>query len=206
MNGGVNVTAIGYNKVDGRLYGVQSNPPYVLSIDSVGGVTPLLPLPVDTRTYDCADVDEKGHMWIAAAGQKWYQIDLNPRVPVVLATDTASPTSPVTDWAFVPGGGDFLYAVVVTTGSRVVLSRFDRGFKTWFQYGTIYASTPNTNRFGAAFAATDGFLYASDEQYARLYRFNLDGKTVENRGAPLGTYSTGAGAFTDGAHCIDSSI
>jgi hypothetical protein len=103
----------------------------------------------------------------------------------------------VYDWAYVPGGGNYLYAVTVTSTGATFLYRFNSGTYTWTQvgagYGTIY---PANGVVGALCATGNGELYASENSAGRIYRLSLNGVNAV-------LIATGPTASSnDGAYCI----
>jgi hypothetical protein len=118
---------------------------------------------------------------------------------VVAASGTAVIPIAVYDWAYVPGGGNFLYSIAVDSTGRALLYRFDRTLNVWSQvstgYGAIY---PANGVVGAVYASSDGFLYGSENTGGRIYKFSLDGCTSQ-------LVTTGPTASSnDGAHCINN--
>lgn len=148
-------------------------------------------------SWNVGDVDEKGTMWIANNGKTWVEVDIANAKVIANGTATSSSFSAVYDWAYVPGGGNYLYAISSDSNGNGFLQRFDRTAKTWAQvstgYGAIY---PSQATVGACYAGTDGFLYASDNTSGRIHKFNLDGKTAVLQ--QTGPKASG----NDGAHCI----
>lgn len=193
------INAIGYSALDNNIYAVRSNvSPYkVLKIGAQGQEAVILNLPAVTgvTSWNVGDVDDNGQFWIASAGRQWLQIDIsNLRV---VASGTATITNAVYDWAFVPGGGNFLYAVNSDASGNAFLFRFDRTAKTWTQVSTGYGQLyPARATIGAAYAGRAGELYVSDNTSGRIHRVSLDGRTAQ-------LIQTGPTATAnDGAHCI----
>lgn len=168
--------------------------------------SPVRALPAEAIDCFSADVDEKGHLWILCAGSRWYQIDLSTRN--ILDQGTSPPLYACGDWAYVPGGGDFLYTVLVSDNEEMELWRFDRTLHTWGFIGPNDPLRPrgygyfflgNALFFGAIFASAEGYLFATaeDDTDGYLFQFELDGENwVPNFGAQY--------FALDGAHCIDN--
>lgn len=198
MTGSIN--AIGYNLIDNVLYGIQNSgsPQRVLKIGAQGQQVEILNMPVTTgvTSWNVADVDETGTYWVSSGGTRWVQINLN--TTTVVNTGTAATTfGSIFDWAYVPGGGDFLYSISSDAAGNGFLQRFSRQTKTWSQVGTGYGAIyPRQATVGAVYAGSDGVLYAADNTSGRIHRFLLDGRTS----TLLRTGPTASG--NDGAHCI----
>jgi hypothetical protein len=199
LGDGTPINEIGYNSIDNKLYGVQaSNPPTIIQIGARGEIVAVQSLPVAAGAWNVGDVDENGHFWISYAGGSWTQVDLSTKT--ILASGTASIPLGIYDWAFVPGGGNFLYAIAVNSTGNTFLYRFNRVTKSWAQVGTGYGAIyPQNGVVGAAYASLDGFLYGSENSGGKIYRFSLDGRTAV-------LVATGPTASSnDGAHCIFNS-
>jgi hypothetical protein len=152
-------------------------------------------VPVQAGAYNVGDVDEVGNFWISYQGKAWVQIRLSDQSTI--ASGSATFAYAIYDWAYVPGGGDYLYAIAVDGTGKTFLYRFNRTTKLWSQvgngYGVIY---PANGVVGAVYASSDGFLYGSENTQGKTYKFNLDGNTST-------FIIQGATASSnDGAHCI----
>jgi hypothetical protein len=170
--------------------------PQVVVIGSTGDLANVRTLPVAPGAYNVGDVDEAGQLWVAYNGRNWVQINLATNA--VVASGTANPAISIYDWAYVPGGGNYLYAIAVDTLGLTYLYRFDRGpGKAFSQVGLGYGLIlPANGVVGAVYAGTDGFLYGSENSGGRVYRFSLNGNTAT-------LITTGPTASSnDGAHCI----
>jgi hypothetical protein len=108
------INAIGYNAIDNKLYGVaDTNPPTIIQIGSNGAVVTVRTIPSSSGTYNVGDVDENGDFWISASGSSWLKVNLSSGT--ITAVGTASIPNPVYDWAYVPGGGNFLYGIGISS-------------------------------------------------------------------------------------------
>lgn len=193
------VQAIGYNAYDNNIYGVvNSNPAQIARIDAKGTLTLLKEIPSAYGTsFNAGDVDENGHFWISFSGKAWLQIDL--KTLNILASGTATSTLAVADWAYVPGGGNYLFGVTVDGYGNANLQKFNRGTKTWQVVGTGYGQIfPGYGVVGAVYATQDGFLYASENTGGKIYKLSLDGRTSTF----ITTNPTTSN--NDGAHCINN--
>ena len=202
-SGSTSINAIGYNALDYNLYAIQANvnPPKVIKIGAQGQEVDVFQLPVSLGTllgvtsYNVGDVDENGVYWISNAGRAWAQIDIaNQRI---ISQGIAVLTNAVYDWAYVPGGGNYLYAVNTDSSGNAFLFRFDRSAHTWAQVGKGYGNLFGAaGTLGAAYAERDGSLYVSDNTSGKIYKCSLNGVTAT-------FVKTGPTASAnDGAHCI----
>jgi len=212
-NGYDPVNAIGYNSLDNYLYGTVY---YALNLSSslirIGSngdsqiILPALPFTLSGALGGfpgAGDVDEQGQYWVTVGGQSWVQIDLKPGSATygkVRNTGVASLANFVTDWAWVPGGGDALYGfaynpLAILALSRTYLMRFDRAQKSWTQVAD-YGNLVGANQWGAVYAGDDGFLYASEQSTGQIWRFPLNGTT------PVRVATGPSGENNDGARCV----
>lgn len=210
-----NINGVGYNVLDGYVYGNTTlTAPYnIVRVGAGGAVEVLGPQPAGSAGFLMGDVDANGHYW-AATGAKWYEIDLVPGSPTylqVLASGTAAaPTGLVigADWAYVPGGGDYLYATAyVGSNNLAALARFNMTTHQWENAGYLGYSAVMTTALpetaGAVYADADGFLYASYNTNGRIYRIDVN-PTGNSTGA---LFSQGpASASNDGARCAQSPV
>ncbi|KAK8094605.1 hypothetical protein PG997_001290 [Apiospora hydei] len=125
---------------------------------------------------NAGDVDENNHYWATASGKQWIQVDLKPGSPTflrTLASGTANPTYSQIDWAYVPGGGNYLWGLAFNTGyTSTYLQRFDRTTRTWSVF-TNFGNVAGNNQWGAVYASDDGFLYGSENTSGQIWKFPL---------------------------------
>lgn len=114
----------------------------------------------------------------------------------VVANGTATSPYRVIDWAYVPGGGNYLYALGynVNQATSTYLQRFDRTTHSW----TVLTDFGNIaqNAFGAAYASDDGYLFGQENNSGGIYRFPLAGTAYALQAVGNTTKSN------DGARCI----
>jgi uncharacterized repeat protein (TIGR01451 family) len=203
------VNAIGFNQLDGYIYGIKSNSGnVVIRIDANGvgyelGAIPGLPL----ADYNAGDVTANGILYVKpATGTTAYGIDLNPTSPTYLTiVKTITGLISLSDFAFHPTNGK-LYTIQDATGkvyeiswpaagATVAATLVDRGKPTNLPIGT----------YGAIYFASDGSLYGYSNGTAgsnngAIYRMT----NVVGTGLPvataLTTTATGV-SFNDGARC-----
>ena len=202
---GGNLNAIGYNSLDNYIYGMvqDSTGSQVIRIGSDGSYTLL-----STRTSDpnvqMGDIDNMGRYWISNQGKAWWCIDLKPGSSTygkILMSGTAVTTGGVADWAFVPGGGDFMYGIMYdSAGLTATLSRFSRTAYTWSSV-KAYGMVTGSNLFGAVYASADGNLYGSENSNGNIYKFPI-APTV---GSPVFVATGPSSTWNDGARCVNSS-
>lgn len=187
------------NALDNTLYGVQntSPAPRIIRIGADGTVVGARTLPVAPGAYNTGDVDENGEFWIAYQGKNWVHLRLSDQT--IIDSGTATLSLSIFDWAYVPGGGNFLYAIAVDGSGQTFLYRFNRTSHTWAQVGAGYGAIyPANGVVGAVYASQDGFLYGSENTQGKTYKFTLDGNTSSF--VIQGPTATS----NDGAHCINN--
>ncbi|GKU18142.1 unnamed protein product [Fusarium langsethiae] len=104
----------------------------------------------------------------------------------IIMSGTATTTLKAADWAFVPGGGDFMYSVIRTS-------------YTW-QTVKSYGAVAGNNVWGALYASGDGSLYGSENTSGQIFQFPV-APTV---GSPRFIATGPVSSWNDGARCIDS--
>ncbi|KAK7748248.1 hypothetical protein SLS62_008800 [Diatrype stigma] len=163
-------------------------------------------------TINGGDVDEKGYYWGTDTGNNWVQIDLRPGSTtygqtISAGTVAVAPDYPIYDWAYVAGGGDYLYAVAYSPGiigllnASTFLLQFNRATKAWktiANYGNIVPRLLSSTTWGAVYASDDKALYASENGSGQIWKLPLSG-------APASPISYGPTSTTnDGARCINA--
>lgn len=216
------IDAIGYNVLDNYVYGLAQTgvlPGSLIRIGAGGlsqtiasGIAPTLFSGQTGLTFLAGDVDETGTFWAVAnslnlagaIGQFWMTIDVASLTSSTYGTVTGTGVTgipyPILDWAFVPGGGNFLWALGNAPGSTRLV-QFSRQTKTWNEvtnYGNI-----ETNTWGALFATPDGNLYAVDQGSGKLYKFPVTTNGTPQFIATTTLPLTGV-TFIDGARCASA--
>jgi uncharacterized repeat protein (TIGR01451 family) len=210
------VNAIGFNQLDGYIYGMKAGSNNtVMKIDANGvgydlGAITGLPL----ADYIAGDVDANGILYVKSlVGTSAYGIDVNSASPTYLTLvktitglATISGTVPgVQDFAFHPSNGK-LYTIQGATGNvyeiswpaagaSVAATLVNRGKPTNLPIGT----------YGAVYFASDGSMYGYSNgtvgsNNGAIYRMT----NVVGTGLPVATTltTTAAGvSFNDGARC-----
>jgi hypothetical protein len=198
------MNGIGYNKFDHYIYGMHmDNSGTQLIRISGDGSYQLLAARTSDRNINMGDIDNQGRYWISNQGKAWWCIDLMPgsaKYGQIIMSGTATNTLNVADWAFVPGGGDYMYAVMYdSNGLTSTLCRFSRTTYTWTTVKAYGAVTGN-NLWGAVYASQDGNLYGSENSNGQIYKFPI-APTVGN---PIFIAQGPVSSWNDGARCIDS--
>jgi len=202
---GRNINSMGYNVADNYLYATIQNSTgtaNLIRIAADGGFTILQALP-STVAYNTGDVDEQSQLWASNGGQTWIKVDLLPGSPtygqvVDTGTTVLTPFN-IADWAYIPGGGDYLWGLASDpTLTITFLVRFDRTAKSW-QTLTTFGNIAGTQTWGAVYASADGYLYASENASGEIWRFPLPGN-----GSPVQISNGPPSSSNDGARCIDS--
>ncbi|WZH40867.1 hypothetical protein QYS62_001805 [Fusarium acuminatum] len=201
---GGQLNGIGYNSFDNYIYGMaqDSTGSQIVRIGPDGSYTLL-----STRTSDpninMGDIDNLGRYWIANQGKAWWCIDLMPGSATygkILMSGTATTTLGVADWAFVPGGGDYMYGIMYdSAGLTSTLGRFSRTSYTWSTVKS-YGFVTGSNLFGAVYASSNGNLYGSENSNGNIYKFPI-APTV---GSPVFVATGPVSSWNDGARCINS--
>ncbi len=186
INDGRNINALGFHPDEGYLYGVAqtgTGPANMIRIGSDGNFNLGLTIP-GASTYQMGDIDTDDQYWVAASGAQWYKIDLAPGSSTygqIVASNVASPPVTVADWAYVPGGGDYLYSLGLNSASQTVLVRFRRSTGVWSNVLANFGSVAGDNFWGGVFAGSDGFLYGSENTSGQVWKFAIDGSTNKQR-------------------------
>ncbi|KAJ3502925.1 hypothetical protein NM208_g16617 [Fusarium decemcellulare] len=156
------------------------------------------------------EVDDQGRFWISESGKKWWSIDVKPgstNFGKILTTGTSAANllSGVADWAYVPGGGNYLYSVqlsVVESGLlRTNLVRWSLDTNTWERFRSYNNLLLALNVvWGATFGTADGNLFAQEDLLGGTYKFAITTSETSPTTLPPGDILNLAGG--DGARCI----
>ncbi|KAI1811489.1 proline rich protein 5MeD [Poronia punctata] len=198
---------MGYNIFDHYLY-ASNLARGVVSLIKIGGTgntssVGTIPAPAPNVNWNAGDVDVSGYYWASANGTKWILIDVNPSrtstYGKVVATGKSDPKgfTPI-DWAYVPGGGNYLWALGHNANyTRTQLMRFDRTLHTW-TLETDFGSVAGQNAWGAVYAGASNTIIASENVSGETWSFPLP-STGLKRGTKL---SRGpASNNNDGTRC-----
>ena len=182
------VNAAGYNVIDNYIYGWGFDWGQIVRVGADGSVEPVTITGGTLSAGVTGDVDENGHYWITtsiptSSGNTWTQIDLTTNTvvasgPVQGGNINHTSTRGGADWAYVPGTNS-LYRVATVDGgdSPFRLYRFDRDTKQHINEGDITGGGINVAQdggwFGAVYADSEGFLYASHNDSGNIYRINV---------------------------------
>ncbi|KAH8680818.1 hypothetical protein BX600DRAFT_428797 [Xylariales sp. PMI_506] len=149
------------------------------------------------------DVDEAGQYWATASGLGWFQVDFKPGSSTYgqLVNGALNLSPVIQDWAYVPGGGNYLYALATSTtllgATSTVMMQFDRSSHS-FNTLTNLGALSGRNSWGAVFATADGFLYGEESNSGDIYKFTVPPAAITATKVTSGTiYSS-----NDGARCI----
>ncbi|WP_433608315.1 DUF7507 domain-containing protein [Prescottella agglutinans] len=200
------VNAVGYNVLDGYMYGWDAFNFELVRVGSDLSVAGLgVPSGMQAIGYNVGDIDANGHLWIAKSNDgTWFEIDLSPGSPVY-GTVVSSGVLPslgfaseqVADWAWIDGA---LYGVAYVGASTPHLVKFDPHTKTRVDLGEIPAMANDNSIYGAVYADANGYLYASSNNSGKIYR--IDPNTAETIVVADGPRSS----LNDGARCASAAI
>ncbi len=200
--------ALGFNQLDGNMYayvsGGASSPAVtyqIIRIGAGGSVTNLgRPAGVANNvSYHIGDVDENGHYWLSN-GSTWYRIDL-ATMTVLESGALATPAGlgAGADWAYVPGGGDYLYRVMSNGSGDAILVSFNRTTHVQAIEANL-GSFGSGSTVGAVYADSDGYLYSSNNSNGRIHRIDVNAGTAT-------LFAQGPNSGTnDGSRCATSPI
>ncbi|KAF4462830.1 Agglutinin 2 [Fusarium albosuccineum] len=196
------INGIGYNRHDNQIYGmVMTSTGSTLIKIGADGTWSLLPATVSSRNIIMGDIDSNGNYWISDTGRPWWKIDLWPTSPTfgrIVASGTATHDDYMADWAYVPGGGNYLYAIQYTQTSSILV-RFSMLSYTWTTLRN-YGDLTGDNVWGALYASSEGIMYGSENSSGNIYKFPIS-PTI---GKPSFLAAGPSSGYNDGARCIDS--
>jgi fimbrial isopeptide formation D2 family protein/uncharacterized repeat protein (TIGR01451 family) len=200
-----NINATGYNVLDGYIYGytTTTEPFEMVRVGPDGAVQSLGPIPGVAGAFHIGDVDLDGHYWLSN-GTTWYEVDLVPDSPTYRTVLDSGPVTGLAagvtggaDWAYVPGGGDYLYGVFTGADGNGVLYGFNMVTEEYESFGSLGVPI---SPVGAVYADADGFLYSSSNADGRIFRIDVADVTAT-------LFAQGPGsAQNDGARCATSPI
>lgn len=213
LNPPTSVNAIGYNTLDGFLYGFDQDNMNLVRIDSLGNITILTyPNGLANTGYNVGGMDDKGYLYLYNTDRtRFYVIDLIPDSPTYLklvdsTNNYEEQTSnygilldpggiDIYDWAYNPLDNS-LYSVRATNGN-VVKVDVDTGDRT------ILSTSPSPDGlFGAVFSDADGYLYAIRNSTGVVYRYTINGSSATSE-----VFSKSASSNNnDGAFCVNARI
>ncbi|KAF5708783.1 hypothetical protein FGLOB1_6242 [Fusarium globosum] len=221
------INGIGFNRLDNYIYGFYQQPLVnavlcgVLGCKRSGliriakdGRWEVLDLVIGTNAISMGDVDDQGRFWVSEGGGRWWCIDLRPTSTTFgklldSGTSATNLLSGVGDWAYVPGGGNYLYAVqasVIESGLlRTNIVRWSLTTQKWerFQtYPNLILTTLNLV-WGAVMAAPDGTLFAQETVLGQTWKFTL-GSAANPTAIPGGAILNLLGS--DGARCAGTLV
>ncbi|QPC63673.1 hypothetical protein HYE67_005904 [Fusarium culmorum] len=199
------INGIGYNRFDDYIYGMHQDDSGSQLIRIGGdGTSTMLSARTNDRLVNMGDIDNQGRFWISNNGGPWWVIDLMPGSSTygkIIMSGTASTSGlKSADWAFVPGGGDYMWSVMYNSdGSTSTLCRFSRTSYTW-QTMKTFGDVAGNNVWGALYASGDGMLYGSENTSGQIFQFPI----APSIGNPKFIATGPVSSWNDGARCIDS--
>ncbi len=188
---GIRYNAIGFNPIDGFIYGLITNTNTLIRVDKngtfniMGDITSLA-----VANYNSGEIDNLGNYYVKIVGSTntLFKININTLTSTSI---TLSQTISISDMAF-SSLTNMLYAVDQNTEKLVSINP-STGIVTFIGA----AISPSV--FGAMFGSSTGAIYGS-ENSGGFYRFNITtGQRVLISGSP-------ASNNNDGAHCVTAPI
>jgi uncharacterized repeat protein (TIGR01451 family) len=198
------INAIGYNAVDGYIYGWDTVTNELIRANGDGTIDQLGAWPPGSQPsagYDIGDFDASGHLWLSIAGsgsQPWAEVDLSsPSSPTFLAvihsgtTQAPAGLSGGGDWTWINGS---FYRVMQDSGGVAALVKVNPTTMVQTDTGALPISVTN---IVATYTDASKHLYAED----------ADGDIFDIETATREAYqiSTGPSSVHDGAQCPSSS-
>ncbi|KAF9769226.1 hypothetical protein IL306_013387, partial [Fusarium sp. DS 682] len=221
------INGIGFNRLDNYIYGFYQQPLVnallcgVLGCKRSGliriakdGRWEVLNLVIGTNAISMGDVDDQGLFWVSEGGGKWWCVDLRPGSSTFgkllnSGTSNTDLLSGVGDWAYVPGGGNYLYALqasVIESGLlRTNIVRWSTTTQKWERYQTYpgLVLTALNLVWGAVMAAPDNTLFAQETVLGQTWKFSLS-TTANPTPIPGGAILNLLGS--DGARCAGALV
>jgi hypothetical protein len=222
------INGIGFNRLDNYIYGFSQLPLLSGLACAVFGCKQskliriakdgrweVLDLVIGSNAISMGDVDDQGRFWVSEGGGRWWCIDLRPTSSTFgkllnSGTSATNLLAGVGDWAYVPGGGNYLYAlqasVIENDLLRTNIVRWSLTTQKWENY-QAYPGILNTALnlvWGAVMAAPGGTLFAQESVLGQTWKFTL------GLGAPDPTPIPGGAILnllgSDGAKCAGASL
>ncbi|KAF3903687.1 Zonadhesin [Arthrobotrys entomopaga] len=212
INGGVLLNSVGYNVLDDYIYGTEATGNIVrVAFD---GTTSVVNIGTKFPSHNLGDVDTDGQYWISSAGKNWSHIDLNPQSPTFGTLRATGFTTSISslgygpgDWTYVPGAGQYMWAIVAPSGLTstggtpppgTAIARFSMTSHTW-QIVKRWSNI-NIGSAGFLFADSNGDIYFSgNNSYYRTNAITLETPVVVST-AVIG-FSRG-----DSARCVYGNV
>ncbi|WP_374441520.1 hypothetical protein [Epilithonimonas sp.] len=188
---GIGYNAIGFNPIDGFIYGLINNTNTLIRIDkngvfnTMGNISPLV-----ATNYNSGEIDNLGNYYVKAGGANavLYKINLQTLTSTAI---NLSQSINIPDMAF-SSVTNLFYAVDQTSEKLVSINPVNGNV-------TFIGSAISPSVFGAMFGSSTGTIYGS-ENSGGLYQFNLiTGQRVLISASP-------SSSNNDGAHCVTSPI
>ncbi|KAF5000440.1 hypothetical protein FGRMN_1771 [Fusarium graminum] len=219
------INGVGFNPIDNYIYGFVTQPllknllcgllgcpqSQLIRI-AKDGQYEMLPLILTTNTISMGDVDSQGILWVSESGNKWWSVDLrrgaNFGKLINSGTSDIGLLNGVGDWAYVPGGGNYLYSVqasVIESGLlRTNIVRWPLATQKWERYQSYpnLLLTALNLIWGAVVAAPGGVLFAQENLLGQTWRFTL-GSTESPTALQGGAILNLSG---DGAKCASGAL
>ena len=212
LNSNTHINAIGFNPLDGYIYGFDNTNSVIARIDNNKNVAQFNPLPIGLPSlgYNTGAIDENGYYYLTTSGiSTIYVIDLkqNSSTFMKLVDPSNNYAEEFSNYGInigsISGIPDFTYNKVskllygVNSSGNVVTIDPLTSIKQ-----TLITTTSIAGAYGAAFSDSSEFFYAIRNENGNIYRFTINGSNAISE--PFS--NSAASGINDGAMCINSQI
>ncbi len=191
------INAMGFNPVDGRIYGIKRAAPRSLAVIGSDNTCVLFTTTGDAlQSSFIGDVNSSGILWCMGTSNV-FTIDCNPSSPNFKKVTNlgAKPSISITDWSFPTSDNSKVYSVN-NAGGLVYVKTSDLSVTQVMPDGTVPAES-----FGATYFDANGNFYAKGNTTGNIYKFiNATGPSPS---VILFSTST-ASSLNDGARCASA--
>jgi hypothetical protein len=197
-----NINAVGYNPVDGFIWGSLSSPERTIvriGKDFNVQTFEIPELPLNNRYV--GDISAEGIYYLKPGGSNFYKVDLDPtsaNYTKFIAQGTLSQNINIHDWAFNAVDG-MLYTVAKNSN---ILYRIDPATGAVISLGEVPVLAGNSYTYGAVYFDASGRFYVSANQTGTIYVI-YDVQNLQSSGTMVSNlFAYGpSSSSNDGARC-----
>ncbi len=160
------VNGVGYDPVNGYIWGYNIDQNQVVKVDASFNVTSYTVSGLPAQAYWVGDVSTSG-IYHLLSGSTMYKVDVTGASPSYVGSTAVSPGGTVLDWAFNPIDNQ-LYTV---TQSANNLLRIDPNTGTVTNLGAPSVLSGETTKWGAVYFDVTGDFYISGNTTGDIFRF-----------------------------------